>query len=58
MDQRVKGRELTCVCVIDDCLAAQKSAKVTDFSQANNVVASTNIGPDPQFPDFDLICDA
>ncbi|CAI6338258.1 unnamed protein product [Periconia digitata] len=54
------------------CNDAQKSATVTSFGQAdanagggggnnNNgagVIASTNIGPDPQFPDFDLICDA
>ncbi|KAF7447630.1 hypothetical protein A1F99_069940 [Pyrenophora tritici-repentis] len=36
------------------CNAAQKSAPVKDF---NSAVASTNIGPDPDFPDFDLICE-
>ncbi|KAL6159000.1 hypothetical protein ACJQWK_07880 [Exserohilum turcicum] len=36
------------------CLEAQKNAKVKDFKGA---VASTNIGPDPNFPDFDLICE-
>ncbi|KAF2635966.1 hypothetical protein P280DRAFT_473387 [Massarina eburnea CBS 473.64] len=36
------------------CNDAQKTAKAQDFSQT----ATTNIGPDPQFPDFDLICDA
>ena len=36
------------------CLDAQKSAKVKDFKSA---VASTNIGPDPDFPEFDLICE-
>ncbi|USP76489.1 hypothetical protein yc1106_03763 [Curvularia clavata] len=36
------------------CLNAQKSAQVKDF---NTPVASTNIGPDPDFPDFDLICE-
>ncbi|KAF1960243.1 hypothetical protein CC80DRAFT_404715 [Byssothecium circinans] len=39
----------------NDCNSAQKNAKAQDFSQG---AASTNIGPDPQFPDFDLICDA
>ncbi|KAF2794738.1 hypothetical protein K505DRAFT_324555 [Melanomma pulvis-pyrius CBS 109.77] len=39
----------------DQCTAAQSSAKVQDFTTG---VASTNIGPDPAFPDFDLICDA
>jgi len=38
----------------DKCNAAQKSATVKDF---NSAVASTNIGPDPDFPDFDLICE-
>lgn len=37
------------------CKSAQSSAKVQDFTTG---VASTNIGPDPAFPDFDLICDA
>ena len=39
---------------IDKCNDAQKSAQVKDF---NSAVASTNIGPDPDFPDFDLICE-
>jgi hypothetical protein len=39
----------------DECKSAQSSAKVQDFTTG---VASTNIGPDPAFPDFDLICDA
>ncbi|KAF2035432.1 hypothetical protein EK21DRAFT_106961 [Setomelanomma holmii] len=38
----------------DQCNSAQQSATVKDF---NTAVASTNIGPDPQFPDFDLICE-
>ncbi|KAF1940780.1 hypothetical protein EJ02DRAFT_379035 [Clathrospora elynae] len=37
------------------CNAAQQSAPTKDF---NSAVASTNIGPDPQFPDFDLICES
>jgi hypothetical protein len=37
------------------CNDAQKSATVKDF---NIAVASENIGPDPEFGDFDLICDA
>ncbi|KAF2117840.1 hypothetical protein BDV96DRAFT_611488 [Lophiotrema nucula] len=37
------------------CNAAQSSATVKDF---NTGVASKNIGKDPEFPDFDLICDA
>jgi hypothetical protein len=41
--------------VLDECNNAQRNAAVQDFQAA---VASTNIGPDPQFPDFDLICDA
>ncbi|KAF1346349.1 hypothetical protein EJ07DRAFT_169912 [Lizonia empirigonia] len=36
------------------CNTAQQQAKVKDFSQG---VLSTNIGPDPLFPDFDLICE-
>ncbi|RYO65384.1 hypothetical protein AA0113_g5185 [Alternaria arborescens] len=36
------------------CNDAQKNAQVKDF---NSAVASTNIGPDPDFPDFDLICE-
>jgi CxxC motif-containing protein (DUF1111 family) len=39
----------------DECKSAQSSASVQDFTTG---VASTNIGPDPAFPDFDLICDA
>ncbi|KAF2737333.1 hypothetical protein EJ04DRAFT_574730 [Polyplosphaeria fusca] len=39
----------------EDCRSAQEAATVKDF---NSGVASQNIGPDPQFPDFDLICDA
>ncbi|OAK95806.1 hypothetical protein IQ06DRAFT_196550, partial [Phaeosphaeriaceae sp. SRC1lsM3a] len=38
----------------DQCKSAQQSAQVKDFQTA---VASTNIGPDPLFPDFDLICE-
>ncbi|KAF1839238.1 hypothetical protein BDW02DRAFT_487414 [Decorospora gaudefroyi] len=38
----------------DACNAAQQNAQVKDFT---NAVASTNIGPDPEFPDFDLICE-
>ncbi|KAL5380449.1 hypothetical protein DPSP01_007771 [Paraphaeosphaeria sporulosa] len=37
------------------CNDAQKSATVKDFQTS---VASTNIGPDPDFPDFDLICES
>lgn len=40
---------------IDDCNSAQQSAQVKDF---NTGAASTIISPDPEFPDFDLICDA
>ncbi|KNG52264.1 neurofilament medium polypeptide protein [Stemphylium lycopersici] len=36
------------------CNDAQKNAQVKDF---NSAVPSTNIGPDPDFPDFDLICE-
>lgn len=36
------------------CNDAQKNAQVKDF---NSAVASTNIGPDPDFPDFDIICE-
>lgn len=39
---------------IDQCKSAQQAAQVKDFQTA---VASTNIGPDPLFPDFDLICE-
>ncbi|KAH7125402.1 hypothetical protein B0J11DRAFT_579952 [Dendryphion nanum] len=38
-----------------ECNNAQNNAPVKDFQTG---VASTNIGPDPDFPDFDLICDA
>ncbi|KAF3038897.1 hypothetical protein E8E11_005224 [Didymella keratinophila] len=38
----------------DKCNQAQQTAKVQDF---NSPVASTNMGQDPQFPDFDLICE-
>ena len=41
---------------IADCNSAQSSATVKDFQGA--AVASENIGPDPAFPDFDLICEA
>ncbi|CAO2658807.1 Nn.00g065300.m01.CDS01 [Neocucurbitaria sp. VM-36] len=37
------------------CNNAQQNVQVQDFQSA---VASTNIGPDPDFPDFDLICEA
>ncbi|XTI89828.1 hypothetical protein V2W45_604791 [Cenococcum geophilum] len=36
------------------CEAAQASAGTQSFVE----VPSVNIGPDPDFPDFDLICDA
>lgn len=36
------------------CEAAQASAGMQSFAE----VPSVNIGPDPDFPDFDLICDA
>ena len=39
---------------IDKCNTAQQNAQVKDFTSA---VQSTNIGPDPQFLDFDLICE-
>jgi hypothetical protein len=39
----------------ESCKSAQSSAKVQDFTTG---VATKNIGPDPDFPDFDLICDA
>jgi hypothetical protein len=39
------------------CNDAQDQATVKDF-QGAAAVASENIGPDPDFPDFDLICDA
>ncbi|KAJ4378495.1 hypothetical protein N0V86_006201 [Didymella sp. IMI 355093] len=38
----------------EKCNQAQQSARVQDF---NTPVASSNIGPDPLFPDFDLICE-
>jgi hypothetical protein len=38
----------------DKCNTAQQNAQVKDFTSA---VQSTNIGPDPQFRDFDLICE-
>jgi hypothetical protein len=40
--------------IVDQCNSAQGKATVKDF---NTAVASTNIGPDPLFPDFDLICE-
>lgn len=50
------GRKLVgLISVIDECLNAQNNAQVKDF---NTGVAAQNIGPDPDFPDFDLICDA
>lgn len=53
----------------DECVAAQDSAPVKEFQAGGGgggggagggqqVVASENIGPDPEFPDFDLICEA
>jgi hypothetical protein len=39
----------------ESCKSAQSSAKVQDFTTG---VATKKIGPDPDFPDFDLICDA
>ncbi|KAF9693845.1 hypothetical protein EKO04_008214 [Ascochyta lentis] len=38
----------------EKCTAAQQTAKVQDFKTG---VPSSNIGPDPLFPDFDLICE-
>ncbi|KAF2833710.1 hypothetical protein CC86DRAFT_278513 [Ophiobolus disseminans] len=38
----------------NECNSVQQSAQVKDFQTG---VASTNIGPDPAFPDFDLICE-
>jgi hypothetical protein len=50
-----EGRQTVLILVrLDQCNSAQQSAQVKDF---NTAVASTNIGPDPQFPDFDLICE-
>ncbi|KAF2004984.1 hypothetical protein P154DRAFT_425336 [Amniculicola lignicola CBS 123094] len=37
------------------CNGAQDSASVKDFATG---VESTFLGPDPDFPDFDLFCDA
>jgi hypothetical protein len=54
---KLMGRECEMVLILvglDQCNSAQQSAQVKDF---NTAVASTNIGPDPQFPDFDLICE-
>lgn len=50
----VKSWDKWLIVLIDKCNDAQKSAQVKDF---NTAVASTNIGPDPDFPDFDLICE-
>lgn len=49
------GEEMRANECTGQCIDAQKTATVKDFSTN---VASTNIGPDPEFPDFDLICDA
>ncbi|KAF1928637.1 uncharacterized protein M421DRAFT_5098 [Didymella exigua CBS 183.55] len=38
----------------DKCSQAQQTATVKDFKTP---VASMNIGPDPLFPDYDLICE-
>ncbi|KAL5120532.1 hypothetical protein ACEQ8H_001550 [Pleosporales sp. CAS-2024a] len=38
----------------NQCKSEQDLATIKNFSTA---VASTNIGPDPNFPDFDLICE-
>ncbi|KZM20103.1 uncharacterized protein EKO05_0007497 [Ascochyta rabiei] len=38
----------------EKCTAAQQQARVQDFKTG---VPSTNIGPDPLFSDFDLICE-
>ncbi|KAF2625306.1 hypothetical protein BU25DRAFT_423387 [Macroventuria anomochaeta] len=54
---RDSGGELTvtmCDQQKEKCNQAQQTAKVQDFQTG---VASTNIGPDPLFPDFDLICE-
>ncbi len=50
-----KNSEQVLRCFIAACYAAQNNAPVKSFS---SMVSSMNIGPDPQFPDYDLICDA
>jgi hypothetical protein len=47
-------RNILLIPLIDQCNNAQQSAQVQNFQTG---LPSTNIGPDPQFPDFDLICD-
>ncbi|KAF2279681.1 uncharacterized protein EI97DRAFT_183888 [Westerdykella ornata] len=50
----------------DECNRAQDAAPIKDFQSAGGggqqqqqqAVVSENIGPDPEFPDFDLICEA
>ncbi|KAF2178103.1 hypothetical protein K469DRAFT_695742 [Zopfia rhizophila CBS 207.26] len=39
----------------NDCRNTLQNARVQDFQTG---VASQNIGPDPDFPEFDLICEA
>lgn len=40
----------------NDCNNAQQNAQVKDF-QGAPAVLTENAGPDPDFPDFDLICE-
>jgi len=40
--------------MIDQCKSAQDATTIKDF---NTALQSINIGPDPDFPDFDLICE-
>lgn len=40
---------------IGRCNDAQQTARVKDFQSSQ---PAENIGPDPDFPDFDLVCDA
>lgn len=39
----------------DQCRLAQENARVKTFGQSG--MFTINIGPDPLFPEFDLICD-
>jgi hypothetical protein len=52
----IMHRLMQCCVRLEQCKSAQSAAAVQDFAVAAPV-ASTNIGPDPQFPDFDLICE-
>ncbi len=51
----LKTSENVLRCFVAACYAAQNNAPVKSFS---SMVSSMNMGPDPQFPDYDLICDA